>query len=40
MAKFWGTAITEQYVNVICVLGPLIYFEGYLSVSSHLFVTK
>jgi hypothetical protein len=32
MAKFWGTNITEHYVNVICQLGPLIYFEGYLSV--------
>lgn len=40
MAKFWGTTITEQYVNVICVLGPLIYFEGYLSVSSYPFAAK
>ncbi|XP_070506535.1 inositol polyphosphate-4-phosphatase type I A isoform X2 [Chironomus tepperi] len=31
MAKFWGTNITEHYVNIICALGPLVYFEGYLS---------
>ncbi|CRL02356.1 CLUMA_CG015116, isoform B [Clunio marinus] len=31
MGKFWGTNINEHYVNVICSLGPLIYFEGYLS---------
>lgn len=33
MAKFWGSQIDEHYVKVICTLGPLIYFEGYLSVS-------
>lgn len=32
MAKFWGTHIDEHYVKVICALGPLVYFEGYLSV--------
>ncbi|KAG5684624.1 hypothetical protein PVAND_013846 [Polypedilum vanderplanki] len=31
MAKFWGTNISEHYINVICALGPLVYFEGYLS---------
>jgi inositol polyphosphate-4-phosphatase len=32
MAKFWGSSIDENYVRQICGLGPLIYFEGYLSV--------
>lgn len=31
MAKLWGTQVTEHYVNVLCSLGPLAYFEGLLS---------
>jgi inositol polyphosphate-4-phosphatase len=38
MAKFWGTHVSEHYVNVICAIGPLIYFEGYLSVISIYFL--
>lgn len=31
MAKFWGTTVTESYIHVLCNLGPLVYFEGLLS---------
>lgn len=31
MAKLWGTNITEKYVQILCSLGPLAYFEGLLS---------
>lgn len=31
MAKLWGTTVTENYVQVLCSLGPLAYFEGLLS---------
>lgn len=31
MAKLWGTTITENYVQILCTLGPLAYFEGLLS---------
>lgn len=31
MAKLWGTNITENYVQILCTLGPLAYFEGLLS---------
>lgn len=31
MCKLWGTQITENYVQVLCNLGPLAYFEGLLS---------
>lgn len=31
VTKLWGTQVTEHYVNVLCSLGPLAYFEGLLS---------
>ncbi|XP_031628041.1 inositol polyphosphate-4-phosphatase type I A isoform X2 [Contarinia nasturtii] len=31
MAKLWGSAITENYIQILCTLGPLAYFEGLLS---------
>ena len=31
MTKLWGTVVTENYINILCNLGPLAYFEGLLS---------
>lgn len=31
MAKLWGHQITENYIQILCTLGPLAYFEGLLS---------
>ncbi|XP_037028199.1 inositol polyphosphate-4-phosphatase type I A isoform X2 [Bradysia coprophila] len=31
MAKLWGNQITENYVHILGNLGPLVYFEGLLS---------
>ncbi|XP_055618165.1 type II inositol 3,4-bisphosphate 4-phosphatase isoform X3 [Toxorhynchites rutilus septentrionalis] len=31
MAKLWGQNVTENYINLLCNLGPLAYFEGLLS---------
>ncbi|XP_037937151.1 inositol polyphosphate-4-phosphatase type I A isoform X2 [Teleopsis dalmanni] len=31
MAKFWGTDITENFIKILCDLGPIVYFEGLLS---------
>uniref|UniRef100_A0A1A9W218 phosphatidylinositol-3,4-bisphosphate 4-phosphatase n=1 Tax=Glossina brevipalpis TaxID=37001 RepID=A0A1A9W218_9MUSC len=31
MAKLWGTEITENFIRILCDLGPLAYFEGLLS---------
>lgn len=31
MAKLWGTITTENYIQILCSLGPLAYFEGLLS---------
>lgn len=31
MAKLWGTEITENFIRMLCDLGPLAYFEGLLS---------
>lgn len=31
MVKLWGTTIDESYVQLLCNLGPLAYFEGLLS---------
>ncbi len=31
MTKLWASQVTEHYVNVLCGLGPLCYFEGLLS---------
>lgn len=31
MAKLWGTNIGENYIQVLSNLGPLVYFEGLLS---------
>lgn len=31
MAKLWGNIITENYVHILGNLGPLVYFEGLLS---------
>lgn len=31
MAKLWGTSVTENYIQILCSLGPLAYFEGLLS---------
>ena len=31
MAKIWGTTITPNYIQILCNLGPLAYFEGLLS---------
>lgn len=31
MAKLWGTNVSENYIQVLCNLGPLVYFEGLLS---------
>lgn len=31
MAKFWGTIVTENFIHMLCALGPLVYFEGLLS---------
>lgn len=31
MTKLWGTTIDEYYIHVLCNLGPLVYFEGLLS---------
>lgn len=31
MAKLWGTTITENYIYILGNLGPLVYFEGLLS---------
>lgn len=31
MAKLWGTIVSESYVQILCSLGPLAYFEGLLS---------
>lgn len=31
MAKLWGTTITEKYIQILCTVGPLAYFEGLLS---------
>lgn len=31
MAKLWGTSVTENYIRILCSLGPLAYFEGLLS---------
>jgi inositol polyphosphate-4-phosphatase len=32
MAKLWGTLVCPDYLNILCNLGPLAYFEGLLSV--------
>lgn len=31
MAKLWGTNVSENYIQILCSLGPLAYFEGLLS---------
>lgn len=31
MAKLWGTQVNEGYIQLLCALGPLVYFEGLLS---------
>lgn len=31
MAKLWAQNVTENYINLLCNLGPLAYFEGFLS---------
>lgn len=31
MAKLWGNHITENYIHILGNLGPLVYFEGLLS---------
>lgn len=31
MTKLWGTTIGENYIHVLSNLGPLVYFEGLLS---------
>lgn len=31
MAKLWGTNVSESYIQILCSLGPLAYFEGLLS---------
>uniref|UniRef100_A0A1B0CWN1 PH domain-containing protein n=1 Tax=Lutzomyia longipalpis TaxID=7200 RepID=A0A1B0CWN1_LUTLO len=31
MGKLWGTQITENFIQLMCNLGPLAYFEGLLS---------
>ncbi|XP_053698380.1 inositol polyphosphate-4-phosphatase type I A isoform X2 [Sabethes cyaneus] len=31
MAKLWGQNVTENYISLLCNLGPLAYFEGLLS---------
>lgn len=31
MAKLWGQNVTENYISLLCNLGPLTCFEGFLS---------
>ncbi|XP_065084950.1 inositol polyphosphate-4-phosphatase type I A isoform X2 [Ochlerotatus camptorhynchus] len=31
MAKLWGQNVTENYIGLLCNLGPLACFEGFLS---------
>ncbi|EAT33363.1 AAEL014358-PA, partial [Aedes aegypti] len=31
MAKLWGQNVTENYISLLCNLGPLACFEGFLS---------
>lgn len=31
MAKLWGCEITDNFIKILCDLGPLAYFEGLLS---------
>lgn len=31
MCKLWGTNVTENFIHILCNLGPLAYFEGLLS---------
>uniref|UniRef100_A0A1I8PZI0 phosphatidylinositol-3,4-bisphosphate 4-phosphatase n=2 Tax=Stomoxys calcitrans TaxID=35570 RepID=A0A1I8PZI0_STOCA len=31
MAKLWGNEITDNFIRILCDLGPLAYFEGLLS---------
>lgn len=31
MARLWGNSVTEKFVQILCTLGPLAYFEGLLS---------
>lgn len=31
MARFWGTTVSENFMLMLCTLGPLAYFEGLLS---------